>query len=140
MPPPISASQHRPEAEQRHHQHGRDHARNDQRLDRRHADGAHRIDLLGQLHRADLRGEGGARAAGDHDRSHQHAELAHRDPADEVDRVDLGAELGELHRALLGDDDADEEAHQADDAERANADHVEALNDRVDAEALADGG
>ncbi len=71
---------------------------------------------------------------GDHDRGHQHAELAHRDPADEVDGVDLGAELGELDRALLGDDDADEEAHQADDAERADADHVEALDDGVDAE------
>ena len=39
--------------------------------------------------------------------------------ADQVDREDLGAELAQLHRALLGDDDADQEAHQPDDAERA---------------------
>ena len=125
----------RPEGEQRHHQDRRHHARNDQRLDRRDADRPHGVDLLGDLHRADLRREGRARAAGDHDRGHQHAELAHRDPADEVDGVDLGAELRELDRALLGDDDADEEAHQPDDAERADADHVEALNDRIEAEA-----
>ena len=45
----------------------------------------------------------------------------------EIDRVDFGAELLELDRALLADDDADEEAHQADDAERADSDHVEPL-------------
>ena len=110
---------------------------NDQRLDRRHADRAHGVDLLGDLHRADLRRKGRARAAGDHDRGHQHAELANGDPADKVDGVDLGAELGELDRALLGDDDADQEAHQPDDAERAHADDVEALDDRVDAEAFS---
>ena len=46
--------------------------------------------------------------------------------ADQVDREDLGAELAELDRALLGDDDADQEAHQADDEERVDADHLEA--------------
>ena len=134
-PPPSSDGQHRPEGEQRHHQDRRHHPRQDQRFDRRDADRAHRVDLLGDLHRSDLGGEGRARAAGDHDRGHQHAELAHRDPADQVDGVDLGAELGELDRALLGDDDADEEAHQADDPERAHADDVEALDHRVQAEA-----
>ena len=126
----------RPEGEQRHHQDRRHHPRQDERFDRRHADRPHGVDLLGDLHRPDLGGEGRARAAGDHDRGHQHAELAHRDPADEVDGVDLGAELGELDRALLGDDDADEEAHQADDPERADPDDVEARYDRVEAEAL----
>ena len=48
------------EAEQRHHQHGRQHPRQHQRLHRRDADGAHRVHLLGELHGADLRGEGGA--------------------------------------------------------------------------------
>ena len=81
-----------------------------------------------------LGGEGGARTAGDHDRRHQHAELAYRDAADEVDGVYLGAELGELHRALLRDDDADKEAHQPDDAECANADHIEARDDRIEPE------
>jgi hypothetical protein len=77
-----------------------------------------------------------AKAEPDHDRGHQHAELADGDPADEVDGVDLGPELGELHRALLGDDDPDQEAHQADDAERAHPDHVEALHHCIHAEFL----
>ena len=74
-------------------------------------------------------------AAGDHDRGHQHAQFLHRRAADQVDRVDFGAELAELDRALLGDDDADEEAHQPDDAERLDADHLELLGDRVQPEA-----
>ena len=49
---------------------------NDQDLDRVEAEGAQRIDLLVDLHRADLRGEGAARAAGDHDRGQQDADLA----------------------------------------------------------------
>ena len=128
--------QHRPERQQRHHHHRGDDARKDERFDRRHADGAHRVDFLGDLHRPDLRRERRARPAGDHDRGHQRAQLAHRDPADEVDGVDLRAELGELDRALLGDDDADEEAHQADNAERADADHVEALDHGIRPERL----
>ena len=127
---------HRVEGQQRHHHHRGEHARDDQRLDRRHADGAHRVDFLGDLHRADLRGEGRSRAAGDHDRGHQRRQFAHGDPADQVDGVDLGAELLELDRALLADDDADQEAHQPDDAERAHADDVEALDDGIEAEAL----
>ena len=128
------------EAEQRHHQHGREDAREDQRLHRRDADRAHRVDFLGQLHRADLGGEGGARAAGDHDRGHQHAELLDRASADQVDGEHLGAELAKLDRALLGDDDPDQEAHQPDDPEGVDPDHLEALDDGVEAEAarLAD--
>ena len=80
-------------------------------------------------------GEGGAGAAGDHDRGHQHAQFLHRRAADQVDRVDFRAELAELDRALLGDDDADQEAHQADDPERVDADHLELLGDRVETEA-----
>ena len=44
--------------------------------------------------------------------------------------------MRELNRALLGNDDADEEAHQPDDPERADSDDVEALNDRIEAKAL----
>ena len=93
-----------------------------------------RVDLFGDLHRADLRGEGRARTTRHHDGGHQHAELAHRDPPDQVDSVDLGAELGELDRSLLGYDDAYEEAHQADDSERSNAHYVEAGDDRIEPE------
>jgi hypothetical protein len=62
--------------------------------------------------------KGGARAAGDHDRGHQHAHFAQGQAPDQVDREHLGAELRELDRALLRDDHADEEAHQADDSKR----------------------
>ena len=49
----------------------RDDARQDQPLDGIEADRAHGIDLLVDLHRADLGGEGAARAAGDDDRGQQ---------------------------------------------------------------------
>ena len=54
-----------------------------------------------------------------------------REPPDQVDREDLGAELAQLHRALLGDDDADQEAHQPDDAERGDADQLELVDQRA---------
>ena len=50
--------------------------RQHEHLDRVEAERAHRVDLLVHLHRADLRGEGAARAAGDDDRGQQDAELA----------------------------------------------------------------
>jgi hypothetical protein len=52
-----------------------------------------------------------------------------------VDRIDLRAELAKLHRALLRDHDADQEAHQPDDAQRRDADHFESLDGRIVAEA-----
>ena len=63
-----------------------------------------RVDLLAHLHRADLGGDGAARAAGDHDRGQQHAEFAQQQDADQVDDEDLRAEVAELEGALLGDD------------------------------------
>src|SRR5205814_2689983 len=75
-----------------------------------------------------------AGAAGDHDRGHQSTELADRDSANQVDRIDLGTELLELDRTLLRDDDSDEKAHQADDSERAYADDVKPLHHGIDAE------
>src|SRR5690606_8079712 len=55
----------------------------------------------------------------------QYAKLAQRQPAGEVDRIDLGAELAQLLRALLRDDDADQETHHADDRQGGHADQLE---------------
>jgi hypothetical protein len=84
----------------------------------------------------ELRGERRARAAGDHDRGHQHPELAQRQPPGEVDGVDLGPELAQLRRALLGDDDADQEAHQPDDRQRGDPDQLDLAHQRLHPEAL----
>src|SRR3546814_16952788 len=105
------------------------------RLHRLDADRAHRVDLFVQLHRADLRRESRSRAARDHDRGHQEAQFADRGAADEIDREHLQPELAELHRALLGDDDADQKAHQPDDRQRIDSDGLKAADDRVPANA-----
>ena len=85
-------------------------ARQDQPFDRVEPDRAHGIDLLVDLHGADLGREGAARAARDDDRGQQHAQLAEHADADGLDGEGLGAELAELLDALVGDHHADQEA------------------------------
>ena len=63
--------------------------------------------FLGDLHRAELRGEGRAGAARHDDAGHHRAHLADHGDADQVRHVDLGAELLELHGADEGEDDSD---------------------------------
>ena len=58
-----------------------------------------RIDLLVELHRADLGGERAARAAGDDDRGQQHAELAQHADRDQVGHEDVDAVAAQLLRA-----------------------------------------
>ena len=138
-PPPMHRHDGAEEAEQQQHQrHGED-ARHHQHLDRRHADGRQRIDFLVELHRADLRRKGRGRAPGDHDRGEQYAEFAQHRTADEVDDEDFGAKGAQLHRALLRDDDADEEEQQPDDAERVDADVFALVDDGVPAQRPAAG-
>src|SRR6187551_595350 len=86
-----------------------DDARQDQNLDGIETHGAQRVDLLAHLHRAELGGIGTARAARDHDRDDQHADLAQHQDADEIHGVKLGAELAEMEDSLLSDNPADEE-------------------------------
>ena len=104
---------------QRHHQ--RQHARQDQHLDRIETHGAQRVDLLAHLHRAEFGGVGAAGAARHHDRHQQHADLAQHQHAEHVDDEDVGAELAEMKDALLRDDAADQEGDQHDDRHRAPA-------------------
>src|SRR3546814_3580771 len=75
------------------------------------------------LFRSQLCRKGRAGASRDHDGRHQHAQFAKGDPADQVDCQHLGTELAELHRTLLRNDDADQETHEADDAQGRNTDH-----------------
>ena len=122
------------EGQERQADHQRQDARHDQHLDRIEAHDPQRVDLLAHLHGADLGGEGGARAAGDHDRGQEHAEFAQDEDADEVDDEGRGAELLELEDALLGDDAADQERDQHDDRHAAIGDLLELVDDRRAAE------
>ena len=93
-------------------------ARDHQHLDRVEADRAQRVDLLVDLHRADLGGKGAAGAAGDDDRGHQHAQFAQDADRQQVDGIDLGAELAQLVGALVGDHHPDQKRQHADDGQR----------------------
>ncbi len=64
------------EHQQRQRDHERHEPRDDQHLDRREPERADGVDLLLHLHGADLRGEGGAGAAGDEDRAEDRRQLA----------------------------------------------------------------
>ena len=105
-------------AEQRHHERERQHARQDEEVHRRHRHGGERLDLLVHLHGAELGGKAGAGAPGHDDAGHDRRQLAHRRDGDQVGDVDAGAELLELHGAHEGDDQADQEVDQRDDAQR----------------------
>src|SRR5688572_12462318 len=111
-------------------------ARDHQYLDRIHPHGAQRVDLVVQLHGADLGRERAARAAGDDDGGQQHAELAQHRDSDEIDDEDLAAELPELLRADVGDDHRDQEGDQRHDRHRGEARLVDVAHDRGQAQAL----
>ena len=51
-----------------------------------------------------------------------------------IDGQHFHAELAQLHRTLLGDDDTDQETHQADDAQRRDANDLEPLDHRIQPE------
>jgi len=86
------------------------------------------------LHRPDLGGESAARTAGDDDRREQNAQFAADRDAHRLDAKGFRAEHAQLLHALVGQYDADQEAQDADDRERANPDLEHLLHDGVDAE------
>ncbi|SIT59949.1 hypothetical protein BQ8794_90114 [Mesorhizobium prunaredense] len=110
--------------------HQRDQPRKHQNADRIKPDDLQRVDLLAHFHRADLCRDSAARTASDHDRSHQHAELAQDQHADKVDDEDIGTEIAELIGALLGDDRPDDGRHQHDHRDGADAHAVHLVEDR----------
>jgi hypothetical protein len=106
-------------------EHDRHQARDDQHLDGRQSQGADGVDLLLHLHRADLGGEGGARAPGDDYRGEQRRQLAAHREADAVDDEDIGAVALRLHPEEIGEHHADEERDQRDDRDRVEPDRLE---------------
>ena len=96
--------------EQRHRDEDREHPRDDEVIDRMHPERAEGVDLLGHLHGADLRRDGGADAARHHETGEHRPELAkhrHRDH-----RADCGIHLQpvKLEVRLRGKDRAGEAA------------------------------
>ncbi len=86
------------DGQQRQRDGQRHQAREDQHADRVEPHHLQRVDLLAHLHRADLGGDGAARAAGDHDGGQQHADFAQLQDADEVDDEDVGTEIARAGR------------------------------------------
>ena len=109
------------EREQRQRDDESDHPRHHQHLHGLDAHHLERVDFLARLHDADLGGEGGARAAGDHDRRDQHAHFAQYRYRHQVDGEVLAAVGAQLGHALVADDDRDHDGHQADDGQRMDA-------------------
>ena len=107
-----------------------DHARDDEKLDGVHAHRAQGIDLLVELHDADLRGECAAGAARDDDGGEQHAHLAQHRDGDEVDDEDGGAEPRQLLRAEVRDHHTDEKCDERDDGDGAHAGLLNVPRDR----------
>ena len=90
------------DGEDRQHDQRGEHPRGDQLLDRVGAEGVERVDLLGDAHGAELRGDAGADAAGDHEAGEHGAELADHRAGDEPADVHRGAERLELDAATGG--------------------------------------
>ena len=108
--------------------------RQHEQLLRADADRAQRVDLLGDLHRADLRRVGRSGAAGDDDRGQQRRQLAQHRERDQVDDEDVGAEALQLVGALVGDHDAHQERQQAGDRQRLDARRLHVVQDRPPAQ------
>ena len=88
------------ERQHRHHDDQSDYSWHDQEVDRMHAESCQCVDLLVDLHRADLRRVGCTRAAGHDDRGHQRRHFPHHTDTNQIGDIDLGAELGQLVLAL----------------------------------------
>ncbi len=94
--PARKADDIRDDREQRQRDHEAEDARQHQQLIGIDARGIQRVDLLVELHGADLGGEGAARAARDDDGGQEHPELAQHADGDEIDHEDLRAEALQL--------------------------------------------
>src|ERR1700691_3046099 len=130
------------ERQQRQGKDQRQKPRQNQQFDRIETQDADGVDFLVHHHGADLGGEGAARAAGENDRGQEHAQLAQEGDAEQVDGIDLGAELFELGGALIGHYDADEKRKQPHDAESRDPGllHLRHQRDEADTAAAAQRG
>jgi hypothetical protein len=133
--PPNHAQHVGEHGQQRQRDHQRHQLGQHQQLQRRDAQGAHGVDLLGHGHGADLRGIGRARAPGDDDGGDQRRELAQHRQAHQVGHEDVGAVLPQLRGALVGHHDAQQERQQPDDGQRVKARAADVEQDRAPADA-----
>ena len=79
------------------------------------------------LHGADLGGIGRAGAAGENDAGHERRHFTHHADADQVGDINAGAEQGQLHRAHVGEDGADQETDERHYRQRARPDFVDEI-------------
>ena len=86
------------------------------------AEGDEGVHLFGHAHGADLGGEGGADAAGDHEARHDGAKLARDGEGDDEGNRILGTYIGEAGVGLQGECRAGEDGGHADDGQRVIAD------------------
>src|SRR5690606_3502507 len=93
-----------------------------------------RIDLVVELHRTKLRGEGRARSSSDDDRDDDRRELAADRDRHSVDEVDPRSIRLDLGREEIRDDDADEDHDETGDRHRLDRDALELNEELLDAE------
>ena len=120
--------------EQRHGDEHGDEARDHKVVDRVNAEGAQGVDLLGDLHCAELGRHGCADTSGDHESAEHRAQFAEHGDADH--RADRGVHLQavELEEGLRGEHRTGEGAGDEDNELRAVADFVDLLNDQTHAD------
>ena len=116
------------DGEHRQHDQRGEHARRHELLDRVGAERVERVDLLGDPHRAQLRGNARADASGDHETGEHGTELADHGRRNESADVDRRAEGLELHRRLQCQHHSRKESGEQHDTERLDADRVHLLN------------
>ena len=102
-------------------EHRREQPRQDQEVDTGRAEGRDRVYFLVDFLCADLGCERGPGASGEHDRRHQHAELAQHGDLHAIDDEDHRTELPAHEFDLEGDDHAHEETRQQYDRHRIGA-------------------
>ena len=90
--PPMMPDEVVDDREHRQHDQRREHARRDELLDRIRAERVERVDLLGDAHGAELRGDARPDATGDHQAREHRTELADHRRRDEAADVHRGAE------------------------------------------------
>ena len=107
---------------QRHHDHQREGTGHDEVVDWIDTESFQCVDLLVDLHRADLCCERGAGTARHDDPGHDRSELSNDPEADEIGSEDGSAEFLELNGTDKTEDHADEEADDTHDSEGLDAD------------------
>ena len=122
--PPASPTKIGDDAEEEEHDHRRDHPRGHELLRRVGAEGAHGVDLLGDLHRAEFAGHAAGIASGDHQAGQHRTEFAHHGERHELSGERNGAELLERGRGVQGKGCTGKKTGKNDDGKRTNTDQV----------------